>query len=417
MKKKTLAFIAILLASTLIIAPVAALSIDTIISGETINKEDVESIENGEKYCLAHSEIAENKLVVTYYERTEEGCEFSSATETQTAEIVILENNPELTEKYTELTTEEEPAVVVEDLDLISAMTDETVELAELPNYNHEVAAVNEENDSELELDARAGDLEDPFKQEFAGNALVSQNGIYQGIIKDFTFNLQHVIYIPESTDESVDAYAQAAQERAQNIVAEANVQHAGKIADICTILELGEDCEIESELAKELNTEDFYFVTIEKENGVTDIVLIVKNDEKVSEYDTAYGLGGKGETEETPAEETVEKSVVVATASSEDANFEEPASEPQSVTVATTSTPSTVYYGNSSYTTKQPEKTETKTEEPVKTEAKEEEKEEASEEEEKQSNPLPIIIIGIVVVAGIALFLTRKKSGKKYSN
>ena len=132
MKKKTLAFIAILLASTLIIAPVAALSIDTIISGETINKEDVESIENGEKYCLAHSEIAENKLVVTYYERTEEGCEFSSATETQTAEIVILENNPELTEKYTELTTEEEPAVVVEDLDLISAMTDETVELAEL---------------------------------------------------------------------------------------------------------------------------------------------------------------------------------------------------------------------------------------------------------------------------------------------
>jgi len=404
MKRKTLAVAAIIFASILAIAPAAALSIDTLIDEQsTLKTSDVSALESGEKYCLANATVANDKAVISYYDRIEGECAFTSSTETKTIEIPILVENEALLEQYAEAGVEEGSTVTIEDLDLVSAAADDAT-VTDLPNYNHDVKTVNEANDSELAFDAQSIESVENFDLKIGGDIIAEQGDVNQGIIPGVKLDIRSVIYIPESTDETPEAYAEAAQSRAQNATEKAvDIKYAGKIANICTELEMGEKCEAESDLAKELGTEDYYFFIIE-ENGVKTIVLVVKDDEQVSEYDTAYGIGGMGESTE---EQPIEESVVIATATSEEV-------KPEPIVRAQSKAASTIAYSAPNYTQENAEPKEEEKPVEQKTEPVQP-AEEQPEEEDKNFNPAPLIVCGAIFVIAVTA-LALKRNGKKYS-
>ncbi len=410
MKKKTLAVAAIIFASILAIAPAAALSIDTLIDNQSIIKNsDVSALESGEKYCLANATVANGKAIINYYERVDGECAYNSNVETKSIELPIYVENEEIIERYAESGVEEGSTITVEDLDFVSAATEDSM-LEDVPNYNHDIKAVNEELGTTLEYDYQSFEKNENFDFELNGNVIAKQGDMQIDAISNVKLDIRSVIYIPEDTEDSEAAYADAAQLRAQSITDKSiSIEHAGKIANICEELELGNDCRAESDLAEELGTEDYYFFIIE-DNGIKTIILVIKDDEKVHEFDSAYNLGGKGDEEEQPEEQTEE--IIVATATSEE-NAIEPVTQPESVKTAAVANSQTapVYSYNASIA-KSEEKTEEKTED-AKPAATEEKKSE--EEEERKNNPAPIIVCGaIFVIAIVALAL--KRNGKKYS-
>jgi hypothetical protein len=449
MNRKITALAAVLFAATFGALPIYAISLDSIIENKELSFEVAAPKSNSEfiayfnqivsntaNYCdyqiSPNSDFTSANL--TYSLKDEEGncgetlsqtVKLSFATEQQT-------EKDEIVESYSENGVAEDSKVTLSDesfLELAEEVaTGEYSGTENIVDSSKEIAAAEEASNTTAEAGNYSENSGDQFDYNFTTDIFVKRDDQLVAIIPNVVFDLQQVIHVPTTTEDSTDAYVEAANDKAGKVLTtEYELHYGGKIsedfADYDQACKEGNPDEYYSCLHQELNTDDYYNLIFSDDYYF--YVLIVKDEPGKGESESEETEPAEeGTTETEPSTEEEQEEATEETTETETLfegeELEASEGEPEDL-AATEETTNNFYVASSSNksqssTNKQSEASsqeETTKEEPKKADEKKEEK---TEDESKEgSNPLPIIII-VAIVAGIVVFFVRKANSKKYS-
>ena len=442
MNRKITALAAVLFAATFGALPIYAISLDNVIENKEINFDVAAPKSNSEfiayfnqvvsdtaNYC--DYQISPNSdytsASLTYSLKDEEGncgetlsqtVRLSFATEKQAEKDAVVDT-------YTENGVSEDTELTVSDEEFLElaekVATEEYTGVNDIVDSSKEITAAEEASDTTTTIDSISTNKSDQFDFNFTTNVIVEHNDEIVTIIPGVDFNLQQVIHIPTTTEDTTDAYAEAANAKASEVLTtEYALQYGGKISEDFADYDLSCKSDNPNEyyscLHQELNTDDYYNLIFSDDYYF--YVLVVKDEPGKGESEPEETEPTEEETESTeePAEETAETETLF-----EGEELESTEGEPEDIAPVEEST-NNIYIAsssNKSQSSSSNKQSETKAEEePAKEETKKSDskkEEEPKKEEEKGTNPLPIIII-IAIVAGIIVFFIKKQNSKKYS-
>ncbi len=260
-----------------------------------------------------------------------------------------------------------------------------------------------EEENIEINETAEVSKFGPFYYQESYSLTTTDEDGNHYVGLSDITATVNPVIYISADTEDTTEAYIEAASQKIESVLgedADYSLAYGGKISE--DYEEYLEYCENNGDICtlhyKDYGTDDYYILII---NKYSHDVLILKEE---------GGKGGDEESTEKPIEETTTETVF------EGEPVETSTEEPEDVATVETASISNNYIATST-TSSKPAKTEEKTEPETTEEQPVEEKAEEPEEEseEKSSSPLPVVV-SIAVIAAVAIAIITRRSNKKYS-
>ena len=454
MNRKITALAAVIFAATLGALPIYAISLDSVIENKEVsfdvaapksNSEFIayfnQVVSNTNNYCSyqisPNSDFTSANL--TYSLKDEEGnC---GETLSQTVKLNFAAekqaDKDAVVESYTENGVTEDAQITISDesfLELAEKVTtDEYNGYEDILDSSEELTAAETESNTTAETGKITSNEGDQFDFNFTTDIVVKRDNELVTIIPGVGFDVQQVIHVPTTTEETTDAYTEAANAKASEVLTtEYQLQYGGKISEDFAAYDQAcknnDQSQYYSCLHQELDTDDYYNLIFS--NDYYFYVLVVKDEPGKGESEPEETEPAKEETteeqseestEEEPAQEQSEETTETETLF-EGEELEATEGEPEDV-AATEVTTGNFYVASSSKKSQsstsnkqsdaKAEEESSKEEDTKKSDTKKEEKSE--KEDEKGSNPLPIIII-VAIIVGIIVFFAKKFNSKKYS-